>query len=194
MAIRQPKNHPAPPKRPSWQSRYHGVRMTPEEYLALPEEKPYLEYVDGVVIQKPMPTDEHPDLQMYIAYELETWVRSRGGRVRVEARAAIGDVPSYRLPDVSFWMAEADHGNDSVPPLAIEIRSRSQTLAELQAKCRQFLSAGTRECWIVDPVSESVLVMRLDAELTSLPGTAELTSELIPGFALSLATLFAAAK
>jgi len=168
--------------------------MTPEEYLALPEEKPYLEYVDGVVIQKPMPTDEHADLQLYIAYELESWVRRMGGKVRAEARAALGSGPNFRLPDVSFWGPGSDHQNDSVPHIAIEIRSRSQTLAELQAKCRQFLAAGSRECWIVDPVSASVLVLRADAELTRMLGTAELTSELIPGFALSLPALFAAAE
>lgn len=194
MAIRQPKHRPTPPGRPSWQSRYHGVRMTPEEYLALPEEKPYLEYVDGVVIQKPMPTDEHADLQMYIAYELESWVRKNGGKVRAEARAALGDVPNYRLPDISFWAPGFDHSNDSVPPLAIEIRSRSQTLAELQAKCRQLLAAGTHECWIVDPVSESLVVMKPGADLKRISGSASLASGLAAGFVLSLPALFAASK
>lgn len=33
--------------------------MTPEQYLALPEEKPYLEYIDGMVLQKPMPNEQH---------------------------------------------------------------------------------------------------------------------------------------
>lgn len=167
--------------------------MTPEEYLALPEEKPYLEYSDGMVVQKPMPTDEHADLQMYVAYELETLVRREGGRVRTEARAALGDVPSFRLADVSYWAKGVDHSNDSVPTLAIEIRSRSQTLAELEAKCRQYLAAGTKECWIVDPVSTSVVVMTT-AENKRIPGTAELTSDVVPGFVLSLPALFAAAK
>ena len=39
MAIRQPSAPRAkPPTRPRWQSKYHGVRMTPEEYLALPDD------------------------------------------------------------------------------------------------------------------------------------------------------------
>lgn len=33
--------------------------MSESEYLALPEEKPYLEYIDGVVLQKPMPNKSH---------------------------------------------------------------------------------------------------------------------------------------
>lgn len=193
MAIRQPKNRPAPPRRPSWQSRYHGVRMTPEEYLALPEEKPYLEYVDGMVIQKPMPTAEHADLSAFITIELGLYCREHGGKIRPETRTAFGET-NYRLPDLSFFPAASGADEDAVPLVAIEVRSRNQTLAELQAKCRQFLAAGTRECWIVDPVSESVLVLTPDDELTRVPGTADLTSELIPGFTLSLPALFAAAK
>ena len=61
MAIRQPK----PPPERSPVSKYHGRRMTEEEYLALPEEKPYLEYVDGVVLQKPVPDDLHGRLIMF---------------------------------------------------------------------------------------------------------------------------------
>ena len=66
MAIRQPQHRIKPPTRPKWQSKYHGVRMTPEEYLALPEEKPYLEYIDGMVVQKPMPTNEHAKLALEV--------------------------------------------------------------------------------------------------------------------------------
>lgn len=167
--------------------------MTPEEYLALPEEKPYLEYSDGMVVQKPMPTGEHADISAYITIELGLYCRQHGGRVRPEARAALGDLPSYRLPDLGFFAGNQTPDDDSVPTLAIEIRSRSQTLAELEAKCRQYLAAGTSECWVVDPVSTSVLVMNNEAN-KRIPGTADLVSDVVPGFVLSLPALFAAAK
>ncbi len=35
--------------------------MTEAEYLALPETKPYLEFVDGEVLQKAMPDSTHGD-------------------------------------------------------------------------------------------------------------------------------------
>jgi len=41
--------------------------MTPEQYLALPQEKPYLEYVDGMVLQKLMPTFDHGALVIRLA-------------------------------------------------------------------------------------------------------------------------------
>ncbi|MBK7126193.1 MAG: Uma2 family endonuclease [Dehalococcoidia bacterium] len=104
MAIRQPSAPRAkPPTRPRWQSKYHGVRMTPEEYLALPEEKPYLEYVDGVVLQKPMPNEEHGRIAFRIGFLIQTWLGSIPARIGGEIRARLGDLPNYRLPDLSYW-------------------------------------------------------------------------------------------
>lgn len=40
-----------------------GKRLTLEDFLALPEEKPALEYAEGVVTQKPMPKAVHARLQ-----------------------------------------------------------------------------------------------------------------------------------
>jgi Uma2 family endonuclease len=75
MAVRQPSPpRSKPPTRPKWQSKYHGVRMTPEQYLALPEDKPYLEYVDGVVLQKPMPNKDHAELAAEIIYRIKMWI------------------------------------------------------------------------------------------------------------------------
>ena len=47
-----------------------GKRLTFEELLALPEEKPALEYFDGVVTQKVSPERDHSSLQ----YEICAWV------------------------------------------------------------------------------------------------------------------------
>ncbi|MBK7329838.1 MAG: Uma2 family endonuclease [Dehalococcoidia bacterium] len=83
MAIRQPSAPRAkPPTRPRWQSKYHGVRMTPEEYLALPEEKPYLEYVDGVVLQKPMPNEDHGRIAFRIGFLIPDLAGQHSGQDR----------------------------------------------------------------------------------------------------------------
>lgn len=187
MAVRQPAPRIKPPTRPRWQSKYHGVRMTPEQYLALPEEKPYLEYVDGVVLQKPMPDEEHGELAAELGYRLRLWMREGNGRLAVEARARLGDLPNYRLPDLSYWKPGIPRGEEAPPTLAIEIRSRDQTMAELRRKCAFLLNSGVEACWLIDPVARS-------AEL--FEGTAQgapvgvLSAQCLPGFALSLAELF----
>jgi Uma2 family endonuclease len=39
------------------------TKITLEEFLKLPETKPYSEYINGQVIQKPMPQGKHSKLQ-----------------------------------------------------------------------------------------------------------------------------------
>lgn len=190
MAIRQPdKPRIKPPTRPKWQSKYHGVRMTPEEYLALPEEKPYLEYVDGMVVQKPMPNREHIELVAEIIFRLKLWIQLHGGRTGPEARAKLGELQNYRLPDVSFWKAGASREDDAPPSLAVEMRSRSQTLAELRRKCELLRSSGVETCWLIDPVSKTAEIYQGRRKAGLVVTT--LTADCLPGFELALVDLFA---
>ncbi len=163
--------------------------MTPEEFLALPEEKPYLEYVDGMVVQKPMVNNEHAVLAVELAYRLRLWGDPiQAGKVGVEARMRAGELPNYRLPDVSFWATGTASGDDSLPTLAIEIRSPGQTLGELRAKCRFFRENGVAACWLIDPVSRTAELYEAgrDAEPAR-----ELESRHLPGFSLTVEALFA---
>jgi Uma2 family endonuclease len=189
MAIRQPRQtRIKPPTRPKWQSKYHGVRMTPEEYLALPEDKPYLEYVDGVVLQKPMPTNEHAKLALEVGTFLRLWTREHGGSAGVEARSRLGDLPNFRLPDVSFWAPGVPSTGDAMPTLAVEIRSKDQTLAELRRKCEFLRSAGVEACWLIDPFSRKAELYEGAREGAPID---VLNAECLPGFGLPLAELFA---
>jgi Uma2 family endonuclease len=191
MAIRQPRQAPGkpkPPTRPKWQSKYHGVRMTPEQYLALPEEKPYLEYIDGMVVQKPMPNKDHGELVAELILHLKLWIRAHKGRIGPEVRAKLGDLPNYRLPDVSYWKPEIPREDEGPPTLAVEVRSKDQTLAELRRKCRFFLSTGVEACWLIDPYARKAEIFegKRDSEPIEL-----LTAACLPGFELQLSELFA---
>ena len=190
MAIRQPSAPRAkPPTRPRWQSKYHGVRMTPEEYLALPEEKPYLEYVDGVVLQKPMPNEEHGRIAFRIGFLIQTWLGSIPARIGGEIRARLGDLPNYRLPDLSYWKPDAPFGNEEPPTIAVEVRSRDQTVAELRRKCEFLRSSGVETCWLIDPVTRTAEVFE-GRKKTGTPVTI-LAAQSLPGFELALSDLFA---
>ena len=189
MAIRQPgKQRIRVPRRPSWQSKYHGVRMSPEQYLALPEEKPYLEYVDGMVVQKPMPQEEHVEIVAEIIYRMKTWMLEHKGRIGPEARARLGELPNYRLPDVSYWKPGIRRGEEAPPTLAVEVRSRDQSMAELRRKCEFLRSTGVEACWLIDPFSRTAELYegaRAGAAIETL------AAECLPGFALPLGELFA---
>lgn len=165
------------------------MRMTPEQYLALPEEKPYLEYVDGVVLQKPMPQEEHAELIFRLSIRLGSWMEAHGGRAGPEARARLGDLPNYRLPDLSYWKPGIPRGNEAPPTLAVEVRSKDQTLAELQRKCEFLRASGVEACWLIDPSTRTAQVFEGRARKGRAADV--LRAECLPGFELSLGDLFA---
>ena len=165
--------------------------MSEAEYLALPEEKPYLEYVDGLVLQKPMPNAAHRRLVNHIGIELGLYARRTHGDAGPEGRIRLGDVPNYRLPDAAYWAPGQPSGDDSIPTLAVEVRSPGQTMDELRAKCRFYRRNGVGSCWLIDPESRSVEVFEGGADGQAFAVGGELQAVLLPGFTLVLKDLFA---
>jgi Uma2 family endonuclease len=165
--------------------------MSEEEYLSLPEEKPYLEYVDGVVLEKPMPTWDHGRVTAEITFRLVEYSRGAGGAASVEGRVLLAAIRNYRLPDTAFWAPGRAGGNDSMPTLAVEVRSPGQSMNELRAKCRAFRAAGVDACWIIDPERRTAEVFEGDQEARPIRREGTLESAFLPGFAVPLAELFA---
>ncbi|MCL4241136.1 MAG: Uma2 family endonuclease [Dehalococcoidia bacterium] len=188
MAIRRP-GVPAP-RVPV--SKHHGRRMTEEEYLALPEEKPYLEYVDGLVLQKPMPDRLHAQLVMFLDYLIYSYILVHGGRGGPELRLRLPDGSGYRLADTAYWGPGRDMSETSMPTLAVEVRSEEQTMAELRRKCRAFRANGVDICWLIDPYARTVEVFDADRDGVQLgPGEA-LETTAMPEFTVAQADLWAA--
>ncbi len=184
MAIRRPSPEPIPV------SRFHGRRMSEAEYLALPEEQPYLEYVEGVVLQKAMPNADHRKLIDELIIEIGLYRRRHGGDSGPEGRVRLPDGSGYRLPDTAYWAPGVPSGDDTVPSLAIEVRSPGQSLPSLREKCRAFRRNGVLVCWLFDPSTRIVEVFDDSHDGEPFSGDT-LTSSHMPGFTLDLPNLFA---
>ncbi len=166
--------------------------MTEEQYLALPEEKPYLEYVDGLVLQKPMPDSLHAQLVMFFDYLIYGYILRHGGRGGPERRVRLPDGSGYRLADTAYWGPDRDMSETSMPTLAVEIRSEEQTMAEVRRKCRAFRSNGVDACWLIDPYARVVEVFDAERDGVQLgPGEA-LETAAMPGFSVTQTDLWAA--
>lgn len=173
---------------------------TEEEYLALPETKPYLELVDGQLTEKCMGDSDHSFLQTELVFYLRAYTRRRrSGFVHTEGRARFtrpGRVSAdYRLPDIAYFGPAATRVFEGTkllnpPTLAIEIRSRSESFASQREKCRWYLANGVEECWLVDPASRSFEIFDASRDGEPLPFDGAITSKLLPGFRLKLAELF----
>lgn len=161
------------------------------------------ELVDGVLVEKPMGTLESL-VAMEVAFALRTWLETHRLGVVLGADGLLQLGPQLvRAPDVSFlrWERFPDRKLPAervwavVPDLAVEIISQGNTLAEMERKVNDYLSAGTMAVWIIDPATRTALVHAAVASGGAVRTVIETTGELqaedtLPGFSLKLATVF----
>jgi Uma2 family endonuclease len=108
------------------------------------------------------------------------------------------DPDTVRAPDVAFVRAERISGNlpqgffVGAPDLAVEVLSPSDRASEVLVKTQNWLEAGCRMVWVVDPLTQSVTVYRSRRDIVVL-AAAELLSgdDVLPGFTLPVAEVFA---
>ena len=79
---------------------------------------------------------------------------------------------------------------ETIPKLVVEIRSKNDTMPEIESKVAEYLAAGVIEVWVLDPENKSIAKHRADG-VTLLDETEVLESELLPRFNVSVAQFFA---
>lgn len=100
---------------------------------------------------------------------------------------------TVRAPDIAFIRRERIPDPepmgfpDLAPDLAVEILSPTNRPGEMLAKVADWLRAGTRLVWVVDPERRLVRVYRHDGTEALVPATGALSGEdLLPGFTCPL--------
>lgn len=172
------------------------TRLTLEEFRALPEQKPYLEFWNGEIVQKMAPQRHHALLQVRFATLLDAYGARQQGTTMTEASIEFlveGDTREL-IPDVAYWAPGKPVGGPVMQPptLAVEIRSAGQSLGSLQGKCQYYVRNGVDEAWIVDPEARTVLVYRAGhAQASTHSEPAVIDSRNLPGLSIELRQLFA---
>lgn len=82
---------------------------------------------------------------------------------------------------------------EGAPDLAVEVVSPGNTRREIAGKVRDYLAAGSRAVWVVNPERRTVTVHRPDREPERLAGSDVLDGgPVLPGFRLPLSEIFEA--
>ncbi|MBO1346911.1 MAG: Uma2 family endonuclease [Hormoscilla sp. GUM202] len=154
--------------------------LTLEEFLKLPETKPASEYIDGKIIQKPMPQGQHSTIQGELVTTINAVVKSqRIARAFPELRCTFGGRST--VPDVSVfaWQRIPRDKNGKIanvfqahPDWTIEILSPEQSQTKVTKNIRHCLKYGTKMGWLIDPGEETVLVYipKQEMEMYDEPG------------------------
>jgi Uma2 family endonuclease len=173
--------------------------MTIEEFARLPDDGWRLELVRGHVVREPPAGFEHGGIAAWIAGEIHRFLREQplGRVVTADAGFVLYDEPpTVRAPDVAFVRRDRLDFDTSrfaplAPDLAVEVVSPSNTMSEIQEKVLDYLDAGTRMIWVVDPGPRIVTVYRSRDEIRILTGAEELDGgDVLPGFRVPVVELF----
>jgi Uma2 family endonuclease len=182
-------------------SRWLGARMSLDEFLALAEEKPALEYVDGVVTQKVSPMIYHGRSQYKFAEGVNSYGEPRRlamafteTRSTFGGRSCVPDVGVYRWTNLPR-RPDGKLLHEATTPwdIAVEIVAPKQSRRALEAKCRWYVANGVEVSLLLDPDREDVVRFGADGSRVVLRGDDRIDLDaILPGLVLTPATLFAA--
>ena len=140
--------------------------LTLQAFLQQPETKPASEYIDGQIIQKPMPKGKHSLLQTRLSAVLNAALQPEQiAWAFVELRCTFGG--RSIVPDVSVFTwpripcdanGEIANAIDTYPDWTIEILSPDQSQTRVTKNILHCLQHGTQLGWLIDPDEQTVLV------------------------------------
>jgi Uma2 family endonuclease len=176
-----------------------------DEFLALPEATPALEYEDGRVTQKVAPLGRHSVLQGALRdFFQRTAAPGKVAFAFTELRTTYHSTRRSFVPDVAVYRWDriprsstgevADRFTEP-PDIAVEVASPDQSIPSLVRKCAWFVGHGVRAALLVDPDHRTVRLFRLGQPPVVLRGAdvVDLTT-IIPGFQVTVDEVFASLR
>lgn len=176
------------------------TRITPDDLLAMPDEKNY-ELVDGELVERTMGNESgwsagqlYRRLSDFCDQNDSGWVLG----AETGYRCFSDDPNRVRKPDVSFVRKgrlpgeRVARGYDSLPPdLAVEVISPNDLYGQVNIKVEEYLGAGVRLVWVIDPDSRTAHIHRADREMSRIHEDDDLDGEdVLPGFTCRLGDIF----
>lgn len=184
--------------------------LTFEEYLAYDDgTDTRYELVDGELVAMPPESDENNDVAKRLLVELLkhfsiTLIAYKDTEIEVSGRRA-----KCRLPDLLVHTEESKAALSGVtratitrdrppPALVIEVVSpgSENRARDYRYKRTEYAARGIAEYWIVDPEMQQITLCKLKEgqyEDTVIAGNNRLESEVMPGWKLTAAQVFAMA-
>ena len=156
-------------------------RLSLDEFLALPETEPASEYINGKILQKPMPQGKHSIIQRELSFALTLAFRPTGtAQAFPELRCTFGG--RSIIPDIAVFRSEripCDPGGQvanafNLPPdWTIEILSPGQSQTRVTLNVIHCLNHGFEMGWIIDPAESLIFTYSPDKPVSVFEDPAE---------------------
>jgi Uma2 family endonuclease len=178
------------------------VKVSLQEYLALPETTLPHELVEGELHVTAAPSPWHQTVLNRIARSLEDFVEPRnlGGIFRAPVDVILDPrMPLALQPDIVYIRREridiVRERIEGAPDLAVEVLSPGTRDYDRTEKSARYAAAGVTEYWLADLESRTIEIRRMNTRPPVTVGifgiTDTLTSPLFPGFTLPVAPILA---
>lgn len=175
--------------------------MTAEELLQLHLPNKRTELVNGVLVVREPAGFRHGAVAVAMTVAIGNFVRERALGVVVAAETGFTlrrNPDTVRAPDVAFVSTERSPDPDTngfaelAPDLVVEVLSPDYRPGEVLSKVGDWLSAGCRLVWVLDPIRKVARVFRADGRERLLAVHEALDGEdVLPGFTCALASVVA---
>lgn len=173
--------------------------LTYDDLASFPDDNLRRELIDGELVVTSSPGPPHQGVTGNLHVALWTYARAHGGRAYTAPLDVHFASSTVLEPDVLYIRPERVHliGRTYIagpPDLVVEVSSPSTRRLELVRKRDVYERFGVAEYWYVDRDADRVEVHRLDGDRYGAPLLLgldeELTSPVLPGFALAVAEVF----
>jgi Uma2 family endonuclease len=177
--------------------------FTVADLAALPRSLPSgdvrYELVDGVIVPMAPPGYSHGRRQHTVLGILRTAETLGLGEACGETGVVLRRNPDRVVgADAAFILTASlparvsDEGYlETIPEVVVEVRSKNDSRPEILDKCDEYHRAGVREVWVIDPDARTLAAHHADGSVRVIREADTVTSELLPGFAVPAAALFA---
>jgi Uma2 family endonuclease len=174
--------------------------LTLEEFLQLPETKPASEYVNGQIIQKPVPQGKHSVTQGELTPAINAVLKPRQiARAFPELHCTFGG--RSIVPDIAvfIWSRIPRDENGKIansfqiaPDWTIEILSPGQSPTKPMQNILHCLTHEAQIGWLIDPEEEVVFVYFADQapQMFDVPGQVVPVPSFAGEFQLTVGELF----
>jgi Uma2 family endonuclease len=157
--------------------------------------------VEGVWVPVSKNTWRHGEIVFRISMLLGAWAeRSPGWSISVgdPGTKLRRDPDGLRGPDIGIVREERRPTGtgqagwlEGAPDLAVEVVGDNQSASELMEKALEYLRAGGKTVWVVDPAGQRVILVTPPNQFSILgPGDRLEGAEALPGFACTVKELF----
>ena len=176
-----------------------GIRLTLDEFLALPPMEQRCELIDGVLRIAAFPIPDHQFLVAALLARITQQITDTRQGIALHRTGLILARDSAVGPDIAVIRADRTHiigatVINGAPDLVVEVLS-SNRRADLVRKRELYQAISIPEYWILDGAADTLTVLALGSdgryrERAVLTAADILTTPLFPQFSLPLAQLF----